>query len=96
MSSHALTPNLVAEPETAPRAVAQRQSRRLSDKILVAFHQACDQQELDVAAQLLAILEAMITRRPANPDLQRRRDMDGLIAAHERLWGLRQKERPAF
>ena len=45
-------------------AAAPRYSRRLSDKILIAFHHACDQADFEVAEQLLHILEMMLTRRP--------------------------------
>jgi hypothetical protein len=68
---------------------APRHGRRLSDKILVAFHHACDQQDLEVASQLLAVLESMVARRSLAPDLGRRRTMESLVAAHERLWNLR-------
>ena len=68
---------------------APRYSRRLSDKILIAFHQACDQNDFEVADRLLHILEIMVTRRPLTPDGNRRRNMEGLVAAHERLWYLR-------
>ena len=66
-----------------------RYSRRLSDKILIAFHHACDQSDFEVAQQLLQILEMMLTRRPLTPDGTRRRNMESLVAAHERLWHLR-------
>ena len=68
---------------------APRYSRRLSDKILIAFHHACDQSDLEVAEQLLHVLEMMLTRRPLTPDGTRRRNMESLVAAHERLWHLR-------
>ena len=68
---------------------APRYSRRLSDKILIAFHHACDQGDFEVAEQLLHILEMMLTRRPLTPDGTRRRNMESLVAAHERLWHLR-------
>ena len=68
---------------------APRYSRRLSDKILIAFHHACDQADFEVAEQLLHILEMMLTRRPLTPDGTLRRNMEGLGAAHERLWHLR-------
>src|SRR5437660_3852051 len=74
--------------EVAPGA-APRYSRRLSDKILIAFHHACDQADFEVAEQLLHILEMMLTRRPLTPDGTRRRNMESLVAAHERLWHLR-------
>jgi hypothetical protein len=66
-----------------------RYSRRLSDKILAAFHHACDQADLEVAEQLLRTLELLVTRRPLTPDANRRRSLEGLVAAHERLWHLR-------
>ena len=67
----------------------QRHSRRLSDKILIAFHHACDQADFEVAEQLLRTLEMMMTRRAVVPDSNRRRNMESLVAAHERLWHLR-------
>ncbi len=67
----------------------QRYTRRLSDKILIAFHHACDQTDLEIADQLLHVLENMLTRRPMIPDGNRRRSMETLVAAHERLWHLR-------
>jgi hypothetical protein len=68
---------------------APRYSRRLSDKILIAFHHACDQADYEVAEQLLQVLEKMLTRRPMTPDGTRRRNMESLVAAYERLWYLR-------
>lgn len=77
--------------EASPATVTgvPRYSRRLSDKILIAFHHACDQGDLEVAEQILHVLEMMLTRRPLNPDNSRRRNMESLVAAHERLWHLR-------
>ncbi len=69
-----------------------RHTRRLSDKVLVAFHHACDTSDLEVAEQLLATLEMMLSRRGANPDSNRRRSIESLVAAHERLWHLRHPE----
>ncbi len=73
----------------SPNAI--RYSRRLSDKILVAFHHACDESEFEVAEALLRTTEALITRRGATPDAHRRRSLEALVAAHERLWHLRNK-----
>lgn len=66
-----------------------RYTRRLSDKILIAFHQACDQADFEIAERLLHALEIILSRRPAAVDLNRRRSMESLVAAHERLWHLR-------
>jgi hypothetical protein len=70
-----------------------RHGRRLSDKILVAFHHACDAQDLVVAEQLLKTLESMLTRRGVPAEQNRRRALESLVAAHERLWHLRHKEK---
>jgi len=70
-------------------AVARPSGRRLADRLLVAFHAACDQGELETAGRLLPVLEALL-RRPATPsDPYRRRSIEALVAAHERLWQLR-------
>lgn len=84
-----------ADVDTAAEAVSistPRHTRRLSDKLFVAFHQACDTAELDVAEQLLGILEKMMTKRSTNIEGNRRRNMEGLVAAFERLWNLRHPE----
>ena len=73
-------------------ASAPRQGRRLSDKILVAFHHACDAQDLVVAEQLLKSLEAMLTRRGVPAEQNRRKSLESLVAAHERLWHLRHRD----
>ena len=79
--------------EASQREIGLRHGRRLSDKILVAFHQSCDQGDFEVADQLLRILE-MMTRRPNPPNVNRRRSIETLVAAHERLWNLRHSEYP--
>ncbi len=66
-----------------------RHTRRLSDKVLIAFHQACDTSDLETATDLLRVLEIMLARRPIHVDGNRRRNVEGLVAAHERLWHLR-------
>jgi hypothetical protein len=70
-----------------------RHGRRLSDKILVAFHHACDAQDLLVAEQLLKTLEGMLTRRGMPPEQNRRKALESLVAAHERLWHLRHRDK---
>jgi hypothetical protein len=74
----------------APKLPQRHSSRRLSDHILVAFHHACDQAELEVARQLLSILEMRIAApRLPHPGRDRRRETETLVAAYERLWHLR-------
>ena len=77
-------------PDATARAKAPRYTRRLSDKVLIAFHQACDQGDFEVCEQLLVILEGMARApRPLHHGRERRREQETLIAAHERLWHLR-------
>ena len=73
-------------------AGAPRLTRRLSDKILISFHHACDQADFDVANDLLVILEKMLKRPNAGSDSNRRKSIESLVAAHERLWLLRHPE----
>ena len=47
--------------------VPPRYSRRLSDEISIAFHQACDQREIETAANLLDVLEFTINRAATLP-----------------------------
>ena len=85
----------IAEAEASgPRgaAMAPRHTRRLSDKILIAFHHACDQSDFEVANDLLVILEKMLRRPVGSADANRRKSMESLVAAHERLWMLRHPE----
>jgi hypothetical protein len=66
-----------------------RSIRSLSDKILIAVHQACDQSDFEVAGYLLHTLEMIATRPPRIADRVRRRNVGGLVAAHERIWLMR-------
>ena len=66
-----------------------RYTRRLSDKVLIAFHHACDQHDFEVAERLLHVLEMMLKRQPLTLDNRRARDRETLVAAYERLWQLR-------
>ena len=82
------------EPERPRPSTTPGYSRRLSDKVLVAFHQACDQRDFEVAEWLLGVLEMMLNRLPPVPD-RRRNDLEtALVAAHERLWQLRHPDEP--
>ncbi len=66
----------------------ERYSRRLSDKIQTAFDHACDEGELQVAADLLTTLELVLLRVAPKPD-RREAIVAPLMASHERLWHLR-------
>jgi hypothetical protein len=83
-------------PNDRPASRALHPSRRLSDKILIAFNhiliafnQACDQRELEVAEQLLAMLEMIVSPRLLPPGAMDLRGTESLVAAYERILGLR-------
>lgn len=58
-------------------------NRRLTDKILIAFHQACEQQDAQVAKQLLSVLDFMWERDQDAP-WGRRGNVNFLVPARER------------
>jgi hypothetical protein len=66
--------------------------RRLSDWVLITFHFACDEGDLEVAEQLIAILAPMLRRVPPEGHPERRINSQPLIAAQQRLRGLRRTE----
>jgi hypothetical protein len=63
-----------------------RHARRLSDKLLIEFYQACEDNTPKVALRLLDELESMIRDQSRPNSVERRKLVDKLIAAHERLW----------
>jgi hypothetical protein len=70
----------------------ERRTRHLQDNILIAFHRACDAGQLEIAAELLRLTEAVVK---VEPDARRRRqDIRALVAAHERLWLLNHPDHP--
>ncbi len=73
---------------------SRRHTRRLEDKLLVAFHHACDHNDLEIAGHVLRVLELMLARRPVQADANRRRNMESLVAAYERMWQIRHAEGP--
>ncbi len=66
-------------------------NRRLSDKILAAFEQACEKRELDVAQLLVQALELTLTRAGGNSNVDKRVDMRPVNEAYDRLQRLRQE-----
>jgi hypothetical protein len=64
-------------------------NRRLSDKVLIAFDQACDLGDYDGANDLLMIAETILLQRQAHPDLDRRKSVESIVGRQERLWHLK-------
>jgi hypothetical protein len=72
-----------------------RYTRRLSDHVLIAFHHACDQDDIVVARRLLKVLDFMARRPPPGLGGRERRAEESLVAAYERLWHLKHPEASA-
>lgn len=63
--------------------------RRLSDKILAAFNQACDQRQIEVAEHLLRALELSLTRYGGKNSTDKRGELGPVVEAFGRLEALR-------
>ncbi len=69
-------------------------ARRLSDKLLISFHQACEQEDYEIAGQLLHVLESTVSYRSSSWDAKERRTATTVVAAYERLWHARHSGTP--
>jgi hypothetical protein len=69
--------------------------RRLSDKLLSAFDQACQRGELDVAELLVRALELTLTRSGGKGNVDQRAAMGPVIETYARLKELRSLDRVA-
>ncbi len=69
--------------------MTDHQMRRLSDKLIAAFGQACDQNDLEVAELLQRCLELVLTRSAGPGDVDRRHNMEMLLVTYGRLVDLR-------
>ena len=98
-SNEALTESLEIEPRISqkylsapPKSSGQDKlkfNRRCSDKVLGAFHKACDDSDIGVASSLIKIVELMIERTRTQARFERRVNLEKFVAAHERLWHLK-------
>jgi hypothetical protein len=59
--------------------------RRLSDKILCAFDQACERGELDVAEMLVRALELTLTRTGGKGSVDHRIELGPVVETYARL-----------
>ena len=60
----------------------------IGERMLNAFNDACENDNLEVAALLLIEYERIVTRPPISLDAARRREMEDLVSAHNYLWDL--------
>jgi hypothetical protein len=71
------------------RPMTSPPDRRLSDKILSAFDQACQRSELDVAELLVKALELTLTRTGGKGNVDKRQELGPITEAYARLKQLR-------
>jgi len=71
-----------ASPATAE---ALKYGRRLTDKILIAFHHACDKQDILAAEDLLWTLDRLIARPVLTEGPDRRKIVETFVDANYRL-----------
>jgi hypothetical protein len=75
----------LAPPARAPvkfmDRIARTQRRRLDDAVEDVFNQACLTGDLDIAGNLLDVLEKMRARRQANHGRERRLNDDAIVRA---------------
>jgi hypothetical protein len=69
-----------------------RGGRSGAELILVAAHHACDLRDLEVASRLLVSAKLILAAPDRLPTQVWRRAFAGLVAAHERLWVLKQPD----
>ena len=67
----------------------ERRCRRLSDHIMASFNEACGLNDVEVAAELLKMAETVVSRGDRYNDGRYEDEVMALVAAHERLRGLR-------
>jgi uncharacterized membrane-anchored protein len=77
-----------ASPSTAE---ALKYGRRLSDKILIAFHHACDAEDISTAEELLGTLGRLIARPVLTETYDRRKIAETQADANYRLWDLKRQ-----
>ncbi len=80
-------------PETDQKGttMAAPPMRRLSDKVLAAFDQACDVADPEVAEMLLRVVELILTKQGGADSEEKRRDLGAVMEAYERLLALKKR-----
>jgi hypothetical protein len=75
--------------KTAPAKLPAMPGRRLSDKILAAFDQACERREIEVAELLVRALELALTKVGGRGNVDKRHELGPVVEAYARLERLR-------
>lgn len=67
--------------------------RRLADKVIEAFEQACEEREIAIAQELFWALEAAVSRAGSPGGVERRNGYDYILQASVRLERLKNEVR---
>ena len=82
-------------PTTKLPASTPTGSRQLPERLIVAAHQSIDLGDTETASRLLGIVEDLVKDQATRPRPSARRIMEGLVAAHQRIWNLRHQDHAA-
>ncbi len=80
--------DMQASPATAE---ALKHGRRLTDKILIAFHHACDTRDIATAEDLLWTLDRLIARPVLTEGPDRRKIVETFVDANYRLGDVKRR-----
>jgi hypothetical protein len=72
--------------------MADAPMRRMSDKVLAAFNQACDNGHADIAEMLLRALELILTREGGANSTDNRGELGPVVEAYSRLQAIKSKD----
>ena len=70
-------------------------SRQLPGRLITAAHQSIDLGDMETASRLLGGVEQLMQVKAARSGPPVRRIMEGLVAAHRRIWDLRHQDHAA-
>jgi hypothetical protein len=71
--------------------MVDNEKRRLADKVIAAVNQACDQNELEIAQQLVSALELILSRQGGKESEEKRQELSDIIQAFNRTIGLKRQ-----
>ena len=72
--------------------MAEPPMRRLSDKVLTAFNQACDIGDAEIAEMLLRALELTLTKQGGADSAEKRSDLGAVMDAYGRLLMIKNRD----
>ena len=71
-------------------------NRQLPERLIVAAHQSIDLGDLETASRLLGLVEDLVKDKVTRSGPPARRLMESVVAAHMRIWDLRNQDHAAI